>query len=177
MPDTAVTGEHRAVRRPAVGPGRVPFRARLRDRREVEVSPMAAEPVSGTGRLGWIATAVGRRHPGSLGLAWFAPVPATAGHALAEVVVSPSLAGSGLGLLLFDTVVLTAVAAGVSSLTVFLPGQAEDFVPVVVGLGGRIASGGGRVLVAELPLGRGPRRYVGSGMHSAMGEGEAPGTN
>lgn len=168
MQETAHTSEHRIARRPAGPEARRPFRAHLRDGREVEVSPMAADPTTGAGRLGWITTAVARRQPGSLGLAWFAPMPATAGHALAEVVVSPGLAGSGLGLLLFDTVVLTAMASGVGSLTVFLPSQAEDFVPVVVGLGGRIASAGGEVLVAELPLGRGRRRYVGSGMHLAL---------
>lgn len=169
MQGFADTGEYRIDQLPAVTAGGRVFRARLRDGREIEVSRMTADPATAAARQGWIATAAGRRRPGRLGLAWFAPVPATAGHALAEVVVSPGLEGSGLGILLFDTVVLTAMAGGVASLTVFLPAGAEDFVPAVAGLGGRIASGGGEVLVVELPLARGPRRYVGSGMHVAMG--------
>lgn len=166
MQGLADTGEYRVVRRHGAGGAGQPFRAILRDGREIEVSPLVAGVPAPGARHGWTATAVARRQPGYLGLAWCAPVPSTAGHALAEVVVQPGLEGSGLGLLLFDTVVLAAVAAGVSSLTVFLPGHAEDFVPALAGLGGRVVSGGGPVLVAELPLGRGPRRYVGSGTHS-----------
>jgi hypothetical protein len=141
------------------------FRATLRDGREIEVAPMAG---SGSERTGWTATTVGRRDPGYLGLAWFAPVPATARHALAEVVVNHGLEGTGLALLLFDTVVLTATATGVDTLSLFVPAHAEDFGRAVTGLGGRIVSSGGEVMVVELPLGRGPRRYIGSGMHPAM---------
>jgi hypothetical protein len=144
------------------------FRATLRDGREIEVARMTGDPGNGNDRRSWTATTVGRRDPGYLGLAWFAPVPATAGHALAEVVVNHGLGGTGLALLLFDTVVLTATATGVGTLSLFLPAHAEDFSRAVSGLGGRIVSPGGQVMVVELPLGRGPRRYLGSGMHPAM---------
>lgn len=144
------------------------FRATLRDGREVAVTPMDQDAGVPAGRLGWAATATGRRGPGVLGLAWLAAVPATAGHALAEVVVNHGLEGTGLALLLFDTVVLTATATGVDTLSLFLPARAEDFGQAVSGLGGRIVSPGGKVMVVELPLGRGPRRYIGSGMHPAM---------
>lgn len=145
------------------------FRATLRDGREIEVARMTGDhPGSGHERRGWTATTVGRRDPGYLGLAWLATVPATAGHALAEVVVNHGLEGTGLALLLFDTVVLTATATGIGTLSLFLPALAEDFGPTVKALGGRIVSAGGQVIVVELPLGRGPRRYIGSGMHPAM---------
>lgn len=157
-----------AARQVAIQHAGTPFRATLRDGREAEVAPMDRDPEVAAGRLGWTATAAGRRQPGVLGLAWLATVPATAGHALAEVVVNHGLEGTGLALLLFDTVVLTATSAGVGVLTLFLPAQAEDFSPAVRALGGRIVSPGGQVMVVELPLGRGPRRYIGSGMHPAM---------
>lgn len=150
---------------PATAPG---FRATLRNGRVVEVAEMSQEPGATSRRLGWVATAAERQQPGALGLAWFAPVPATAGHALAEVVLNPGSEGTGLALLLFDTVVLTAIAANIGSLSLFLPAHAEDFVPAVTALGGRILASGGAIMVVELPLGRAPRRYVGSGMHLAV---------
>lgn len=166
------TGEMVAARQAPlsrlVGRANDEFRATLRDGREIEVARMAGDPLRGIERRSWIATTVGRRGPGYLGLAWLAPVPATAGHALAEVVVNQGLEGTGLALLLFDTVVLTATASGLGTLSLFLPAHAEDFSPPVGGLGGRIVSPGGQVMVVELPLGRGPRRYIGSGMHPAI---------
>lgn len=145
------------------------FEVSLRDGRAVEISPMGGTDHESAGRLGWTATLRGRRQPGSLGLAWFAPVPAAEGQALAEVVVSPGLEGTGLGLLLFDTVVLTAMSLGVKVLTVFLPRPAEDFFPVLASAGGRVLSALDGVIVAAIPVGQGPRRFVGSGTHQAPG--------
>lgn len=151
------------------------FQANLRDGRTIEIHRMGA-PRGGPGeRIGWTATEVGRRQPGYLGLAWFAPIPTTAGHALAEVVINPGQQRSGLALILLDAVVLAAATLGIGSLTLFLPSQAEDFTPVIASFGGRIVSAGGEVLVAELPLDRGPRRYLGSGMHRATRSSEPRG--
>lgn len=158
------------------------FEARLRDGRIITVSRLAARSSPGRSR-GAVFPGVGSHGPEgatlpvgwqaresdsggrALGSAGFAPVPTRPGHAIAEVVVRPRLAGTGLGLLLLETMVLAASESGLGALTIFLPAGIEDFEPLVARLGGRLLPAHRGVQVCEIPLAPARRRYLRSGTH------------
>lgn len=154
--------------------GRQDGRDHLREVRSLitglmDLGPTATETFGLSLPTAWAAGDPDRPGEGDLGIAWWTPIPYHRITAVAEVALAPGMAGTGLGRMLLDLLVLSAAERGVEWLQVRIPAAEEPrLAPVAKSLGGRVTDREGDVCFVEIPLAQGRRRFLRSGVHAPI---------